>query len=1124
MAWIAASVLVLAFVLALFALAWWSDRHVEGSGPRLRAATYGLSIAVYTGSIMYLSGVGLAARSGWIYLTGYIGAALAVTLMFPVMLRMASIVKRENIVSIADFLSSRYGKSRIVGVMVASLALVCGIPFLAQQLRGVAMEWSIVAHTPNSSVAVLVFAATLAGFVILFGARHPTLTEHNRGLVRVIAVESLVKFAALAAIAIMSVIIILSMPAGSRWTDHLGGLSTPLRFEGETFNIMLMGLAAMFCAPRQFYVGFVHLENLDDLRRGRWLFLAYLAIGALAMVPIVIAGTYLFNAQGREMFSLLIPLQFGRVASALTFLGAFSCIAGPVMAETVALSAMVSNELVLPLITRAGWYGNANIDMGKTILRVRRGAICGLLVLAWLYAHFMRQNASLSSMGTVTGAGVMQFLPVLLGGLYWRRGNAAGAIAGLFGGFAVWLYAIASPQFLNNFGMVYHFGIRLSATAAGDMTAHKVFLSLLVNIVLYVSVSLAVRPRLIDRIQAAAFMGHPPQDGHEDAHAMPRGTVKDIKTLVAQFLGPDAAARAFEEIERNSPASGKGKLEPVIAREAERMLAGMIGASLAHRVMGWHLTDGRWETTDMFHVLNDAARAVQFNRELLQATLDHMNQAVYVADRDGLMVAWNRRYIEMFHFPPGFVRVGQSVRETIGFSLSYTAQSKEEIERYVDLRLAQMRHGIPHDFERTGTDGVVLKILGSAMPGGRYVTSYTDVTELRRAATALQEVNERLEQRVSDRTGELAAAKAVAERTSRSQGRFLAAASHDVLQPLQAARLFIGTALEDRGSNDSNLGEFLHHADLCIESADRLLRAILNLSRLEVGGLKPEVKPVDVWELLTELQREFEGDAREKSLFLRVVPSHVWVQSDASLLRSVLQNLLSNAIRYTKSGGVLVGCRNDASGVRFEIRDSGPGIPAESRSLIFGEFVRLPEGVANGPGAGLGLSIVERVCQLLGHPLKIRSSDKGSVFTVCVPRAEAPERAPSIAATGKLPPGLRVLYVENETYVLQSMEALLTRMGAMVSTAASFTEAVALKGDWDVILADYHLDEDGDGIDLIEAMSGRAGFFALLTANSSEEMAKRAARFNIEIIQKPVSALFLRTFLARAGYLAAAVA
>jgi CheY-like chemotaxis protein/anti-sigma regulatory factor (Ser/Thr protein kinase) len=321
---------------------------------------------------------------------------------------------------------------------------------------------------------------------------------------------------------------------------------------------------------------------------------------------------------------------------------------------------------------------------------------------------------------------------------------------------------------------------------------------------------------------------------------------------------------------------------------------------------------------------------------------------------------------------------------------------------------------------------------------------------------------------------------------------------------------------------ECNLEEFLHHADLCIESADRLLRAILNLSRLEVGGLKPEVKPVDVWELLSELQREFEGDAREKGLTLRVLPARVWVQSDASLLRSVLQNLLSNAIRYTRTGGVLVGCRNDSDGVRFEVRDSGPGIPMESRKTIFEEFVRLPEGMANGPGAGLGLSIVERVCKLLGHPLKVRSSAHGSTFTVSVPRAEAPARVPVLAATGKLPPGLRILYAENEISVLQSMEALLTRLGASVSTAASLEEARSLKGNWDIILADFHLDEEGDGIDMIEAMSDRARFFALLTANPSEEMIKRAARLNIEIIQKPVSALFLRTFLARAGYLAAA--
>ena len=1117
-----------AYVLGFFALAWWSERSLSTELPRMGPLVCGLSMAVYTSSSIYFSVIGTSARTGTASLMPYLGPVLVFAFLFPLVLRIAKIVKRENIVSIADFLSSRYGKSRSLATLVATLAVIASIPFLAQQLRGMSMALSAVTQVQNSGLVALALTLVLAGFVILFGARHPTLTEHNRGLMRVVALESLLKLLMLATVAVVSIAILASSFGDTGLPARLAAFVKPPRLDGASAITILAGAAGILCAPRQFYTSFVQLEKISDLKKGRWILLAYLVAVTLLVIPIAMAGTAMFQGQGADMYVLKISRQFGGPWLAIpVLLGAFSAIAAPIMVETLALSGMISNELILPVFARTR-QEQAGVNIGNAVVNFRRATICALLLLVWLYATLMKPGVSLGSMGFATTIGILQFLPILIGGLYWRRGHAAGAIAGLCGGFFVWFFVYAAPQFLGDFGAANLLGI---ARPRGGTS--NVLVSLAVNISLYVIVSLAVKPRLIDRLQASAFIDPPSDASLPDRKLELRGTVRDLKALVEQFLGREAATRAFENMEKSgaAPLKDKDSLDFAVVRAVERILAGAIGASLARRVIGWQLANSRWEATDILRVLDDAAEAVQFNRELLQTTLDHVGQGICVFDRSGRLTAWNRRYVDLLGFAPGFISLNQPISEIM--RLGPTRQTPEEIEAQINMWLTQIRLGIPHDSERKIPGGPILKIIGSPMPGGRYVVSYTDVTELRQTASDLRLANERLEDHVRERTSaltianaHLAEAMAKAESSTRSQSRFLAAASHDLVQPLQAARLFIGTVLEDRPREDLEMCERLRHADLSIESADRLLRALLNLSRLEVGGIKPDVQAVNARELLDGLLREFERVAAERGLTLRAMVSpDVWVLSDPDLLRSVLQNLIGNAIRYTRKGGVIVACRRDVNGVRFEVRDSGPGIPEDALVAIFKEFVRLPDSLSAGPGAGLGLSIAERICKLLGHPLTVRSRvGQGSTFSVSVPRAAGRTATQEVAATGTLPRGLEVLYVDNEDSVLQGMKALLTKFGAHVSTATCMQEALELNGSWDILLADYHLEQDGNGLDLLEAMQNRARVLALITANPDEAMIERAADLNIEIIRKPVSPLFLRTFLARSVHAAAAAA
>ena len=1127
-------VLLGVYIAVQYALAWWVDNRTRAPNPLHRAIAYSLALAAFNGSWFYLSGVGSASRYGWNYLTGYIGPVLAMTLLFPVWMRIARITKRENIGSIADFLSSRYGKSRPVGTLVAVAAILASLPYLAGQLRSLAMAWASVSHNPESTgVGMVVFAVLLGGFAILFGARKPALTDHNRGLVRVVALDSFLKLAVLLAVTAIAIRLFWIKEYWAQMPADFGALAGPIRLDGGLFNSIFLSCVAMFCAPRQFCISFVELEDEKDLRIARWLFPLFMLAMALFVPPIAIAGHQLFGAAGPDMYTLRLGYQGGPWMNALAFVGVASSISAVVTLETVALASMISNELVLPAAARLGWRALKDANVGRVILSIRHGAIVVVLGLSLLYYRAMIPGQTLGTINLIAISGLAQLAPALFGGLIWRRGHAAGVIAGIAGGFSIWLYYIAAPQFLANIGMMHNTGLRLAAASGTNQFVLKVLLTQIVNIALYVSVSLMARPRAIDVIQAATFVDPPGTPEQSSAESKLTGSVADLKRLVTQFLGAGAAEQAFSQLERHRGRrmANSARVDTALLQGAERMLAGAIGASLARSVLAWKLSSAGRAPADVARILDDAAQSVQFNRGLMETALAHLSHGVYVTDRKGRLRVWNARYVELFNFPEGFLKVGMPVADVIRASLASDGRTHAEIEEFLSVKLENIRKGRLQNFEREHGNGRVLKTVGSPMPDGHYLTTLSDVTDLHRAAQALRRSNEVLEMSVSERTAELTRAnsqlasansqlveaKSVAERATRSQTRFLAAASHDLLQPLQAARLFIGALQDDLPDAEGRHRELLQNTDVSIDSANRLLRALLNLSRLEAGGIRPAVRPVDVAALLDTLKREFEPVAHRKNLVLHVSSRSAWVMSDPDLLRSVLQNLIGNAVRYTETGRVMVACRPDSLGLRFEVRDSGPGIPEDALAEVFQEYSRLANARESESGTGLGLAIVERVCKLLDHRLVVRSQlGRGSTFAVVAPVATALVRKAAMVARPRHLGNLRVLHVENEVQIVHAMAALLTGWGVEVQNAPSASAALALEGNWDVALVDHQLVGEMTGLDLITALRGRAEMFALLTANWSESVSERASALGIEVILKPVAPASLRSFLSRA--------
>jgi signal transduction histidine kinase/CheY-like chemotaxis protein len=526
----------------------------------------------------------------------------------------------------------------------------------------------------------------------------------------------------------------------------------------------------------------------------------------------------------------------------------------------------------------------------------------------------------------------------------------------------------------------------------------------------------------------------------------------------------------------------------------------------------------RAERLERGKLLDDQAR-------MIRATLDHINQGVGIFDAEARLIYWNQRLGSLLSLPMGRLRIGASFENLFARFRSEMRLSEGMSDAALMDWVAAPGSRPPLQFEaRRGAD-LILAVFAQGMPDGGFVFSFTDVTAERAALEALSRANETLEARVMERTLELEDALANAERANASRSRFVAAASHDLLQPLSAAKLFIssisGEGL-DRGAQVA-----LEKAQNALVSVEGILDALLDISKLESGKAAVSVGSVHLDRLLRTLADEFAPIAAAKGLRLRVVPCSAVVESDPAYLRRILQNLIGNAIRYTAQGRVLVGARRRGEGVRLEVWDTGPGIPEEAQDDIFKEFHRLNARASASDGMGLGLAIVERACALLGHPLGLRSEvGRGTCFMVQVPLSDAgaavpppverPERRSGPVAADKI-----AFVVENDAELRRALGLLLEKWGMTVLEAATGEEALALIEEIgilpDLFLVDHQLGEGMTGIDFVARVRAAHGPVParLITANRGWDVRAAATSAGVEVLYKPIDPRALEAMVAR---------
>lgn len=1152
------------YISILFIIAWAGDKHPGLYRRRLaRTHVYSLSLAVYFTSWTFYGAVGRATQEGLGFLPIYLGPLLVFVFCAPLLRRIIYISKRNNSTSIADFIASRYGKSQVLAAMIAAFALIGSVPYIALQLKAIAMGFSVLSDTGtggdagelstaawNDAAWYITLALTV--FTVLFGTRHLESTEHHRGMIQAIAFESLIKLVAFVAVGLFVGYGLYNgfgdLFANIQQADLMGVLTTDSIEAPAFITQTLVAMLAIICLPRQFHVMVVENADHRDFEVARWAMPVYLVVASAFVLPIAAAGLLAPETlvDSPDILILQLPIMAGAEWLAiLAFLGGGSAAAAMVIVCSVAIATMVSNEIIMPALLKFFRPRmNRQADLSSLLLGIRRVAIFVVLLTSYGFYRMAGEDYSLTSFGLLSFAAAAQFGPALVGGILWRRGNATGATWGLGLGFLMWCYTLLLPALTSTgwftdslinegiWGLSWTrptalFGLEL------DQTSHGIIWSLGINTLVYVTLSLLTRQRVREKIQIASFFHDPHPKGDTVQHQSWQGEVltSDLQALTDRFMGEERSETIF----RNYGRRNAMRLHPHrpasthLMRYIERQLASVIGASTARVVLESTLTGRDMQIEDVVSIVDEASQAMTFSRELLQSAIENISLGVSVVNQQQQLVVWNHRYLELFTYPKGFVRVGRPAEDLMRYNLTNANLPARRIDDIITNHYASMREGQPISYERQRPDGTIVRVDGSPIPGGGYVTTFQDITAMRRTEQALKETNIYLEQRVKERTQELQVineqmlkATSVAEQANQSKTRFLASASHDLLQPLNAARLFT-SALAGK-SNNAEAKELVDHIDSSLGAAEEIISTLLDISKLDAGALEPDIGVFPVNDIMRHLATDFTAIAEDQSLKLHVVPSSVWIRSDAKLLRRVVQNFLSNAIRYTPEGKILLGCRRLKGYLRIEVWDTGPGIPDDQLTFIFEEFRRFQQG-RDKKGLGLGLAIVDRICGMLNHPISVQSvQGKGSVFGITVPLApadQAYQAAETVVKSSRRVSslgGLSVLCIDNDSAILQGMAALLGNWKCDVTAAQSLDDALEQLRDEqpDIILADYQLDDDKNGLDAMDAIRSAVGQDIpgiLITGYMAPEVRDDAIDRGYHVLYKPVKPAALRAMV-----------
>jgi hypothetical protein len=970
--------ILLSYLVLLFGIAWIAERQ-ERRGRSLvnNPYVYSLSLAVYCTSWTFYGSVGRAATSGLSFLTIYLGPTLVASLWAVVLLRIVRIAKANRITTISDFIGFRYGKSLLLSGIVAAVAVIGVIPYIGLQIKAIMSTFEIVSHEPRGGAAMgLVITLFLGGFAIIFGARRLDSSERHGGLVFAVAFESIVKLVAfLAAGGFVTYGLfggfedILGRARASEFVGLLtidGGAGTGYV---EWFALLVLSMLAILFLPRQFQMAVV--ENCDErhLRKAAWLFPLYLFLINVFVLPIALAGLLRTgSAQGADYFVLSLPLGEGmKYLSLLVFLGGFSAATSMVIVESLALSTMAMNSMVMPALIRF----HEHPRFPAIILLLKRVIILGVVYLGYLFAVSIGEFYSLVDIGLKSFEAVALFAPAFLLGLYWKRGSRAGAIAGLVAGFTVWFYTLIIPA-LHKAGII-SLGPALAGEAAAGLFdpnalfgvhslgkwGNSLFWSLFLNLACYIGFSLAVRPSREEQIQALLFV-----ESDDRARDLPVGasfTAADIEAILAQYVGADQARAVVAEFTRRQ---GKGKELPpqelrALRFEAERVLSGAIGSSLSSIIFEDKLVLSERERAELSASLQRITASLRLSRqELAQANLalsylqefsaniiESAPVGIATVDPSLRVNYWNRG-MESLSGIGREAALDQPVERLLPWLRPELLQAGAQVEEVVRAPAQQCFRVVVSPFKD---------------PSGGFVIIVEDISEKTKMEEQLLQ------------SSKLA-----------SIGRLTAGISHEIGNPLASISSLVQELAEvdcDRAEGREFTRESLHSINGHLERISRIVRSLGDFARISTGRKVAS----DIREIFNRTIELVRYDKRFRRIryeaeFETVPPLLV----NPDQMEQVFLNLLLNALDAMPEGGDLrVAMRHRGPEVVIQVSDTGRGIDPEVLDRVFDPFFTTKP---LGKGTGLGLSICYGTVKEHGGTITIKSTrGAGTTFTIRLP-------------------------------------------------------------------------------------------------------------------------------------------
>ncbi len=978
--------ILLAYLSFLFVVAAVAERFSHRlQTPPLRTVTYVLAISVYCTAWTFYGSVGLAANRGLEFLTIYLGPAL-VALLWPTVLRkLVRVAKEQRITTISDFIASRYGRSSPLGTLVAAL-VVCGmIPYIALQLKAVSVSFRMMIGG-NSVLSdfdpTLLVAVTLGIFGILFGARNLDFTKHQTGLMTAVAVESIVK---LVAFLVVGVFVTWGLFDGfttifARIADHPGWsrllvLDAPPAASYLRWGAMLLiSMTAVMLLPRQFHVLVVQNPRERDVHTAAWAFPLYLLAINVFVLPIAFGGLLLLgNASAADSFILALPLKADAHLVALTvFLGGFSAATAMIVVDSLALSKMISNDILLPFILR----GRRFEEVYWASLNSTRLGILVVVTLGYIWARMEAGQLLLVEMGLLSFIAVTQCAPAALLGLYWRRGTRKGAFAGISLGFALWFYTLILPALVREsivprtlldqgpFGIGWLSPVALFGLDGFDTLSHGVFWSLFVNLGAYLLVSVLTTQDADERSQAAAFVGGAVSEPSRTPAVL---SVSELERLIHLYLPADEAGAILRDLLEGTASRELGLPELLDLRiRVERVLTASLGAAAARYIIEDRFTISQGEARELVESFQGMQRSLRNSERLLASVVESVDDCIFTTDVDGRLMTVN---------PAGQRLLGLTAAEAP--TLTYLDILSDGDRRRMG---AAIRRAVAEDGGWQGT------VSGLTRSGQRFPAhlAISRVFDPQRAVLGAVGV-------LRDLTEQVATQQRLIQREKlASLGEMAAGVAHEIRNPLGGIKMATRLLASGDVRGDRIPREMAESILSGIAEIESIIADLLDYAR----DTRLDRQDYPLGRILRPVMESCvaEGEQRRVRVVVRGLDEALVAAVDGPRLRQVFTNVMKNALEATErrpDGRVEVALYRRGAAAVVEVRDNGVGMASEHRDKIF-----LPFFTTKPTGTGLGMAIVKKIMDLHGGEIEVDSTPgEGTVVRLVIPSVATPAGA-----------------------------------------------------------------------------------------------------------------------------------